>query len=54
MMHLAGEEMIHMGEVLAMTRQIGIDLPSYFLISVMDREDRPWEELTSGPASAGR
>src|SRR5579875_3791158 len=40
--HLAGEEMIHMGEVLAMTRQQGIELPSYFLLDVMGSSDRPW------------
>ncbi|MDQ2743424.1 MAG: DUF664 domain-containing protein [Chloroflexota bacterium] len=43
--HLVGEELIHMGEVLAMTRQLGIDLPSYFFLSVMEAEDRPWEDL---------
>lgn len=43
-MHIAGEEMIHMGEVLAMTRQLGIDLPSYFLMNIMDCDDRPWEQ----------
>lgn len=42
--HLATEELIHMGEVLAMTRQQRIDLPSYFLMSVMDARDHPWEE----------
>lgn len=53
--HLAGEEMIHLGEVLAMTRQVGIDLPAYFLMSVMDATDRPWEtwaEETEGEESA--
>ena len=43
--HIATEELIHMGEVLAMTRQQGIDLPSYFLISIMDARDRPWDDL---------
>jgi uncharacterized damage-inducible protein DinB len=46
-LHLAGEEMIHMGEVLAMTRQLGINLPSYFLMSIMSRHDRPWEEWSA-------
>jgi uncharacterized damage-inducible protein DinB len=45
--HLAGEEMIHMGEVLAMTRQLGINLPSYFLMSIMSRHDRPWQERSA-------
>lgn len=45
---IAGEEMIHMGEVLAMTRQLGIDLPSYFLMSIMNRDDRPWERWSAG------
>jgi uncharacterized damage-inducible protein DinB len=43
--HLATEEMIHLGEVLAMTRQLGIDLPAYHLVSIMDAQDRPWERL---------
>lgn len=33
--HIATEEMIHFGEILAMTRQLGIDLPGYFLLDVM-------------------
>jgi len=46
--HLCGEEMIHMGEVLAMTRQDGVDLPDYFLLSVMDAGDKPWEKWGGG------
>ncbi len=43
--HLSGEEMIHMGEVLVMMRQQDIDLPSYFLLSVMEDAAHPWETL---------
>jgi uncharacterized damage-inducible protein DinB len=52
-MHLAGEEMIHMGEVLAMTRQQGIDLPSYFLMSIMSREDEPWRRWSAAGSETG-
>jgi uncharacterized damage-inducible protein DinB len=44
-LHLVGEELIHMGEVLAMTRQLNIDLPAYHLLSAMLESAHPWEEL---------
>ncbi len=48
LVHLCGEEMIHMGEVLAMTRQAGVDVPDYFLLSVMGAGDKPWETWAAG------
>lgn len=49
--HLVGEELIHCGEVLAMTRQLDIDLPSYFLMEVMEAGDRPWEGWIAEPTT---
>lgn len=41
--HIVTEEMIHFGEILAMTRQLGIDLPAYFLMDVMEPPGRAWQ-----------
>ena len=49
--HIITEEMIHVGEILAMTRQLGIDLPAYFLLDVMETPGRAWKRRV---AEAGR
>lgn len=49
--HIITEEMIHFGEILAMTRQLDIDLPAYFLLDVMEPPGRAWERWS---VEAGR
>jgi len=48
-LHLAGEEMTHFGEILAMSRQQGIDLPPYFLLDALTAD-----EVDVDPALASR
>lgn len=45
--HMITEEMIHFGEILAMTRQLGVDLPAYFLLDVMGPPGHAWQQWTA-------
>jgi uncharacterized damage-inducible protein DinB len=51
--HIVTEEMIHFGEILAMTRQLGIDLPAYFLMDVMEPPGNAWKRWAA-EAEPGR
>ncbi len=46
--HMITEEMIHFGEILAMTRQLGVDLPAYFLLDVVGPRGHAWQRWARG------